>query len=204
MTSAEPIRLEDVEGLVTVASTEIARTASTLDKHIDALVRKAKRMPPTSSTWLQASVLAIKALILAMRMGRVDEACFALDGLVMLGWGPDLSRLTARIREATKSNVPPREDKLGRCGRQARRPTEKDDSQKSLGRSRVSGIIIYGSRNFSTSEIQLGCAEASRPAPPAEHGLQREARSAIQRARALPLRQAGATYAAIGAQLAFR
>jgi hypothetical protein len=118
VTSANPIRLEDVEGLVTVASTEIARTASTLDKHIDTLVRKAKRVPPTSSTWLQASVLAIKALIMAMRMGRVDEACFALDGLVMLGWGPDLSCLTARIREAAKSNVPPREDKLGRCGRQ--------------------------------------------------------------------------------------
>jgi hypothetical protein len=41
----ELVRFEDVESLLTAASIAV-RTASLLDKHLDALVRKAKETPP--------------------------------------------------------------------------------------------------------------------------------------------------------------
>lgn len=115
--SDQPIKLEDVEGLLRVASTEIKRTASSFEKHIDTLVRKAERHPPGSSSWLAASALAIKALILALRKNNTAMACWMLDVLIRLGWKDQLARLTARITEALKSNVPPRDTPLGRAGR---------------------------------------------------------------------------------------
>jgi hypothetical protein len=116
-TGAEPIRPEDVDGLLTVAGIDIKRTASSLDKHIDALVRKAKRAPK-SNLWLRASATAIKALIIAARTRKLDVYCGMLDVLIDLGWAAVIGRLSARITEASKSNIPPHEGKLGRQGQE--------------------------------------------------------------------------------------
>ena len=61
LTGPEPITAEDVEGLLSTAGTNIRFTASTLDKHIDRLVRNAERIPVESDPWLHMSALAIKA-----------------------------------------------------------------------------------------------------------------------------------------------
>src|SRR5262249_36176456 len=114
-TGDEPIRPEDVEGLLTVAGIDIKRTASSLDKHLDALARKAKRAP-ANNTWLRISATTIKALILAARIKNTEVYCGMLDILIGLGWGEVIERLSARIIEAAKSNIPPREGELGRQG----------------------------------------------------------------------------------------
>src|SRR6516162_8009011 len=49
-----PIRLESVENVLTIASTNVKHTSASLDEHIHALVRKAKRAP--ASDWLVTSV----------------------------------------------------------------------------------------------------------------------------------------------------
>jgi hypothetical protein len=126
--SNEPIRLEDVEGLLVVASTEIKRTASSLDKHVDALVRKAKRVP--DDNWLAASATAIKALVLAIRSNKTATACGMLDVLVALGWHDLLSRLTARINDALRSNIPPRDGKPGHHGHEVLGLLKKVTSKK--------------------------------------------------------------------------
>ena len=116
-TGDEPIRPEDLEGVLNVAGIDIKRTASTLDKHLDRLARNAKRAPP-DDTWLRTSATTIKALLLAARTGNMPIYCGMLDLLVELGWAAVINRLSARIIEASKSNVPPFEGKLGRRGHQ--------------------------------------------------------------------------------------
>src|SRR5215831_14321780 len=86
-------------------------------KHLDALARKAKRAP-ADNAWLQMSATAIKALILAARTKRTEVYCGMLDVLIGLGWADVIERLSARISEASKSNVPPFEGKLGRRGQE--------------------------------------------------------------------------------------
>jgi hypothetical protein len=116
VTSRKPIKLEDVEGLLTVAGTEIEFTASNLDKHIDRLARKAESIPVDSDPWLHASALAIKAFILARRTRNMEMECYLLDVLLSLGWRDVIERLIARINDMLKSNIPPREGELGREG----------------------------------------------------------------------------------------
>jgi hypothetical protein len=116
LTSDEPIKAEDVEGLLTVAGTEIRFTASSLDKHIDRIARKAESIPVDSDDWLHMSALAIKGLIIAARMRKLEVYCGMLDLLIDLGWRDLIDRLRARIAELIKSNIPPREGKLGREG----------------------------------------------------------------------------------------
>jgi hypothetical protein len=116
VTSNAPIKPEDVEGLLTAAGTEIKFTASTLENHIDRLARKAESKPLESDPWLHMSALAIKGLIIAWRTRNVEVYCYMLDVLLLLGWRDVIQRLTARIDDLTKSNVPPREGRLGRKG----------------------------------------------------------------------------------------
>src|SRR5262249_54349572 len=97
VTSKKPINIEDVEGLLTVAGTEIEFTASSLDNHIDGLVRKAESIPVDSDPWLHASALAIKAFILARRTRNMEMECHLLDVLLSLGWRDVIERLIARI-----------------------------------------------------------------------------------------------------------
>lgn len=119
LTGTEPIKPEDIEGLLTVAGTKIKFTASSFDKHIDRLARNAQRFPLESDAWLHMSALAIKAMILAARTGNSEVYCGMLDALVELGWGDMIERLRVRVDDLLKSNIPPREDKdkLGREGR---------------------------------------------------------------------------------------
>jgi hypothetical protein len=114
--SNEPIKAEDVEGLLTVSGTEIKFTASSLDKHVDRLARNAERIPIDSEPWLHMSALAIKGLIIAHRTGNTEVYCGMLDVLIDLGWRDMIERLRARINDLTKSNIPPREGRLGRQG----------------------------------------------------------------------------------------
>jgi hypothetical protein len=116
LTSNEPIRAEDVEGLLTVSGTEIKFTASTLDKHIDRLARTAERYALDSNPWLHKSALAIKGLIIAARTRNIEVYCGMLDVLIDLGWRGQIERLRARVEDLIRSNIPPREGKLGREG----------------------------------------------------------------------------------------
>jgi len=117
-TSEESIRPEDIDGLLHVAAVQIPHTSVTLDKHLDHLTRKAKRIPLESDVWLHLSATTIKAAVLAVRCGDLEAYCFALDLLIANGWGDVIGRLNARVIEASKSNVPPFEGNLGAKGRQ--------------------------------------------------------------------------------------
>jgi hypothetical protein len=121
-TAKSPIKPEDIEGLVTVAGTDITFTASTLRTHIEVLTHKVDRTPLDSSPWLHASALAIKAVILAVRTGNIEAYCHALDALVWLGWQDVLQRLTTRIDDLARSNVPPFEGELAREGQRFLNP----------------------------------------------------------------------------------
>src|SRR5262249_40885025 len=79
VTGEEPIRPEDIEGLLIAAGTKIKHTASTLEKHLDHLARKADRIPPDTDAWLKISAVTIKALILAARTGNLEIYCLMLD-----------------------------------------------------------------------------------------------------------------------------
>ena len=116
-TGDKPIRPEDIEGLLTVAAVDIRHTAASLDNHLRALARKAKRAP-ANNAWLMISATAIKGLILAARTRKPDVYCGMLDVLIKHGWGDVLKRLSERIIEASKSNVPPFEGTLGRRGQE--------------------------------------------------------------------------------------
>jgi hypothetical protein len=116
-TGDEPIRQEDIDGLLIVAGTKVQHTAVTLEKHLDHLVRKANRIPPGSDAWLETSAVTIKAVILAARTGELEIYCHLLDLLIELGWHDVLQRLTQRINEALKSNLRPFESELSQQGR---------------------------------------------------------------------------------------
>jgi hypothetical protein len=116
-TSDTPIRPEDIDGLLHVAAVEIPHTSVTLDKHLDHLTRKAKRIPVESDAWLHLSATAIKAAVLAARTGDLETYCFAFDQLIANGWAGTIRRLSERVVEASKSNLPPFEGELGRAGR---------------------------------------------------------------------------------------
>ena len=110
-----PIRLENVENVLTIASTNVKHTSASLDEHIHALVRKAKRAPATD--WLVTSSAAIRAFVGYIRDDDIARACTMLDVLSHLGWRQEIVRLTSRISDAVKSNIPPYEGNLGRQGR---------------------------------------------------------------------------------------
>ena len=112
-TGDEPIRPEDFNSVLNVAGIDIKKTASSLDKHLDRLARNAKRAP-ANDAWLRASATTIKALLLAARDNNMEVYCGMLDVLIGLGWGEVIERLSVRIIEASKSNVPPYEGELSR------------------------------------------------------------------------------------------
>jgi len=60
--------------------------------------------------------LAIKGVILARRTGNMEIECYLIDVLLSLGWRDVIECLIARIDDMLKSNIPPREGKLGRKG----------------------------------------------------------------------------------------
>jgi hypothetical protein len=119
-TSNHPIQPEDIEGLLTVASTVIPRTASTLTEHLEALIRKAKRRTAEQADdfWLASSSLAIKEMILAVRRGDTEAFAHMVDTLDGLGdWHDLMARLAERVIAVTKSNVPPHEGELAPRGK---------------------------------------------------------------------------------------
>jgi hypothetical protein len=114
----QPLQPEHIEQVLTVAGKEIKYTASSLDAHLDALVRKAARTPDRNP-WLAASVTALVGLIRAARTNRIPLVWGMLQVLDSLGWRPLIISLGSRIDAAMRSNVPPFEGTLGRQGRQA-------------------------------------------------------------------------------------
>jgi hypothetical protein len=116
-TSDEPIRPQDIGGLMTVAGTRIKHSSVTPKAHFEHLARKADRIPPDSDAWLETSATTIKALILAARNGNLEIYCAMLDLLMALGWRDVIERLTSRIDDALASNIPPFDGQLGRAGR---------------------------------------------------------------------------------------
>jgi hypothetical protein len=114
--SDQPIKLADVEGVLGLASTTVPYTASNLDKHIDRLARTAKAAP-ADNPWLRQSAEAVGALVSAMQVDATETICELLDDLIALGWSDLLTRLTARLEEALRGNVPPADGPLARAAR---------------------------------------------------------------------------------------
>ena len=76
----------------------------------------AERYALDSNPWLHKSALAIKGLIIAARTRNIEVYCGMLDVLIDLGWRGQIERLRARVEDLIRSNIPPREGKLGREG----------------------------------------------------------------------------------------
>jgi hypothetical protein len=110
-----PISIEDIEGVLQLASAEIPLPQpydpEDKDKGLRRLSTKAKRQPP--SQWLIQSSALIQAVVIFTARGNLTGICVALDGLLRLGWGPVLDGPSKRIQAALGSNLPPADlDKL--------------------------------------------------------------------------------------------
>jgi hypothetical protein len=102
------ITMQDVEGVLLLASAEIPLPAPDPDEPdagLRRLAAKAQRQKP--SKWLNQSVGLIQGLILFSGSGNVTGMTVALDALDQLGWGPVILGLTQRIQTALQSNLPP-------------------------------------------------------------------------------------------------
>jgi hypothetical protein len=104
-----PITLEDIEGVLVMASAIIPlpQPFDSLDpdKGLRRLSAKAKRIQP--SGWLAVSSGMIRALITFIATNNMTGISTACDGLIKLGWGPTIMGLTQRIETALGSNLPP-------------------------------------------------------------------------------------------------
>ena len=114
-----PITVEDIEGMLHLASAEIPLPPPNPDEPGAGLRRlsaKAKRQGP--QRWLVQSSGLIRGLIGFIAKENVVGAALALDGLATLGWRPLLMGLAKRIEVALGSNLPPADlDQLGPAAR---------------------------------------------------------------------------------------
>jgi hypothetical protein len=103
-----PITLKDIEGVLQMASAAVPLPPNDQDEPdagLRRLAAKAKRAKPEK--WLAASSGLIRGLILFVGVGNLVGACFTLDMLKKLGWGPIILGLAERIETALRSNLPP-------------------------------------------------------------------------------------------------
>jgi hypothetical protein len=110
-----PITLEDVDGVLLLASAQIPLPQPfdplDPDKGLRRLSAKAKRAEPAQ--WLIDSSALIRALITFIATGNMTGVCLTLDELIKLGWAPTINGLAQRVETALGSNLPPAElDKL--------------------------------------------------------------------------------------------
>ena len=116
-----PITIEDIEGLLRIASAQIP-LPTPLDPLIpdDGLRRlsaKAKRARP--SKWLVDSSGTLRGLCIFIATNNLTGVAIAFDRLLRLGWGETLMGLHQRIEAALGSNLPPADlDRLSPAVRQ--------------------------------------------------------------------------------------
>ena len=110
-TKGGPITLQDVEGVLHMASCTIPlpRPFDPLDpdKGLRRLAAKARRVRP--EPWLIKSAALVQGLITFVATNNVTGITLAYDGLIALGWGPTIMGLAQRIETALRSNLPPAE-----------------------------------------------------------------------------------------------
>ena len=108
-TNGGPISMEDVEGVLIMASAKIPLPQPfdplDPDKGLRRLSAKAKRAKP--SEWLIISSGLVQALITFIATNSMTGIATACDGLMNLGWGPTIMGLAQRIEAALGSNLPP-------------------------------------------------------------------------------------------------
>jgi hypothetical protein len=108
-TNGGPISMEDVEGVLIMASAKIPLPQPfdplDPDKGLRRLSAKAKRAKP--SEWLIISSGLVQALITFIATHNMTGIATACDGLMKLGWGPTIMGLAQRIEAALGSNLPP-------------------------------------------------------------------------------------------------
>ena len=108
-TNGGPISMEDVEGVLIMASAKIPLPQPfdplDPDKGLRRLSAKAKRAKP--SEWLIISSGLVQALITFIATNNMTGIATACDGLMKLGWGPTIMGLAQRIEAALGSNLPP-------------------------------------------------------------------------------------------------
>jgi hypothetical protein len=114
-----PITVEDVEGLLRLASATIPLPQFDPldpDKGLRQLAAKAKRARP--EPWLINSAAFVQALISFIAGNNTIGICLAYDGLIALGWEPVILGLADRLETALRSNLPPAEiEKLSPAAR---------------------------------------------------------------------------------------
>jgi hypothetical protein len=98
LTSDQPIKAEDVEGLLTVAGTESEFTASSLDKHIDRLARKAESIPVDSCVRSTDCAITRHCSLASSRawLGSLGRRCHALVTLLPVHHRPGDARRLVR------------------------------------------------------------------------------------------------------------
>ena len=114
-TKGGPITLQDVEGVLHMASCTIPLPQPfdplDPDKGLRRLAAKARRVRP--EPWLIKSAALVQGLITFVASNNVTGICIARDALIRLGWEPIIMGLAQRIEAALRSNLPPAElDKL--------------------------------------------------------------------------------------------
>jgi hypothetical protein len=119
-TSNGPITLEDVEGVLVMASATIPLPQpfdpDDPDKGLRRLSAKAQRAKP--SRWLIESAALLQGVITFITSNNVAGICDTGDALIRLGWGPTIMALAQRLEVALKSNLPPADlDKLSPAAR---------------------------------------------------------------------------------------
>jgi hypothetical protein len=108
-TNGGPISMEDVEGVLIMASAKIPLPQPfdplDRDKGLRRLSAKAKGAKP--SEWLIISSGLVQALITFIATNNMTGIATACDGLMKLGWGSTIMGLAQRIEAALGSNLPP-------------------------------------------------------------------------------------------------
>jgi hypothetical protein len=104
-----PITIEDVEGVLRIASATIPLPQPfdplDPDKGLRRLSAKAQRAKP--APWLFKSAGLVQGLIIFIANKNMTGLAIASDELLRLGWGPTIMGLARRIEAALGSNLPP-------------------------------------------------------------------------------------------------
>jgi hypothetical protein len=120
-----PFSVEDIEGLLRIASAEVPLPQPfndwDPDKGLRRLVTKAERVAERPSGWLVLSVGTLQALIHFIREDNTAGMTASLDRLAEVGWTPIILGFTRRLVDALNSNLPPAAaERLNRLGPAAR------------------------------------------------------------------------------------
>ena len=109
VTRGGPISIEDIEGVLHMATAQIPLPTPLDPLDPDAGLRRltAKAKRAKLSVWLASSAGMLQALMVYIGQGNMTGITITFDALLKLGWGETLMGLVERIEAALGSNLPP-------------------------------------------------------------------------------------------------